>query len=577
MMAVLFALWTGPTGQVFAFDALPENVVVAQHNAKLNNLDNVIVRAKALSDGSGVGSANFNQGNLICSKSGVGETTVTFSRLDDEIPSSVRVDFLKIDVEGFELETMRGARRVLSNKPIIDLELHNFIHNGSVLRKIRRLLMRLGYSFYLQETIHFPPHGPYDDFDVAALSNQENPHIFCVPNVERKSWAHRALKAVKRNQLPDDLLAVANTWEALARSDPLWAILSEPGKRGRHWNCDAFFRNGEQQVKELLARAEASGALIGLGNALDFGCGVGRLSRAMASRFDKVIGIDISETMIKIARELNTDRPNLGFLLNKHNDLKILGDSQFDFVCSHITLQHIRPKLAESYIREFFRVTRPGGHVYFQIPSHPRSAGNDQSSLLNETALSPELCRAEILIRSSPAVLIAGTCDRIIAVVRNISDKPWLHRFNLGNHWLTLNGGMVQNDDGRSLLPPLVSGEAVEIALDVSAPIEPGEYRLELDLVQEGVRWFAQVGSSTTSVQVNVVATIRANESETEMPTAIVSNIDPVYKAAPAFEMHAVHRSRIESLAQEAGLKLIRCDDNLTDWVSYEYFFEKQI
>ncbi len=374
-----------------------------------------------------------------------------------------------------------------------------------------------------------------------------------------------------------DLQAVAETWEALARSDPLWAILSEPNKRGRHWDCDAFFGNGEQQVKELLARAEASGALIELGSALDFGCGVGRLSRALASRFDKVIGIDISETMIKIARELNTDRPNLGFLLNKHNDLKILGDSQFDFVCSHITLQHIRPKLAESYIREFFRVTRPGGHVYFQIPSHPRSAGNDRSSSSNSTDLPPELCRAEILIRSCPTVLFAGMCDRVIAVVRNITDRPWSHRFNLGNHWLTLNGGIVQNDDGRSLLPPLASGEAVEIALDVSAPIDPGEYRLELDLVQEGVRWFAQAGGSTTSLQVNVVAATRGNESKSELPKAIVSNIDPVYKVAPAFEMHAVHRSRIESLAQEAGMKLIRCDDNVTDWVSYEYFFEKSI
>jgi predicted ATP-grasp superfamily ATP-dependent carboligase len=43
-------------------------------------------------------------------------------------------------------------------------------------------------------------------------------------------------------------------------------------------------------------------------------------------------------------------------------------------VYSSITLQHMAPQLAESYIREFFRIARPGAHVIFQLPSRPRSA-----------------------------------------------------------------------------------------------------------------------------------------------------------------------------------------------------------
>lgn len=99
----------------------------------------------------------------------------------------------------------------------------------------------------------------------------------------------------------DDWRPVARTWEAHARSDPLWAVFSEPGKRGRKWDVDAFLETGEEFIDKTLRRAAAVGARVHHGMAVNFGCGVGRLSRALSYRFDKVAGIDISETMIRIA------------------------------------------------------------------------------------------------------------------------------------------------------------------------------------------------------------------------------------------------------------------------------------
>lgn len=361
--------------------------------------------------------------------------------------------------------------------------------------------------------------------------------------------------------------SVARTWEDLARSDPLWAVLSEPDKRARQWNADAFFETGEELVEKILSRAETAGARVKYGLAVDFGCGVGRLSRALARRFDKVIGIDVSETMVRIARELNKEHAGLSFLLNQRDDLRSLPDAFADFVCSHITLQHLRPAIAECYIRDLFRIARPGGYVYFQLPSHLIAPDV-------ETRMSADDCRAELTISSAPKVLGPGLVGRLAVRIRNAGPAAWRAPLYLGNHWRELDGKVRRYDDGRSLLPPLTSGETAEVILVVAAPALPGVYQLEVDVVQEGVRWFADVGNSTSSVSIDVKAGAQ-DELGPPSQRAIVDNIDPVYAPAPAFEMHGISRSRVEQIASEASMCIIRCDDYQTDWLSHEYVFEK--
>lgn len=367
----------------------------------------------------------------------------------------------------------------------------------------------------------------------------------------------------------EDVHAVARVWEALARSDPLWAVLSEPDKRGRKWDIDAFLATGEEFIEKVLGRAEAAGAQPGRGMAIDFGCGVGRLSRALSYRFDKVIGVDISETMIRIAGELNRDRPGLSFILNQRDDLGCMPDACADVVCSYITLQHVKPALAERYIGELFRIARPGGLVFFQVPSHLLSAEDAAGDL------SPEDCRAELQIRSAPERLTAGLTADLIVQVRNVGAGNWRVPLFLGNHWRALDGKVVTFDDGRSAVPPLARGDSAEITLGVAAPTQAGTYQLEVDVVQEGVRWFADEGSAASSVPIRVEAGAR-EEFGAHLPQAIVANIDPIYAAAPAFEMHGVPRRRVEEIAAASGMRLVLCDDHRTAWMSYGYYFEKQ-
>ena len=61
---------------------------------------------------------------------------------------------------------------------------------------------------------------------------------------------------------PDRLVTTQAVWEAQAQADPLWAVLSEPDKRGRGWNVVDFMATGEEHVAKALAKlAEFDGEL----------------------------------------------------------------------------------------------------------------------------------------------------------------------------------------------------------------------------------------------------------------------------------------------------------------------------
>jgi len=157
------------------------------------------------------------------------------------------------------------------------------------------------------------------------------------------------------------------TWSALGEDDPLWAILSDPAKRGGRWDITEFFAAGEAEIAAAEISADELAPRRAHGVALDFGCGVGRLSRALASRYAQVIGVDISASMIAHACRLNADIANLRFVENARSDLRFVSDASVDFVYSVITLQHMPAALQGAYIAEFMRVLAPNGLAVFQV------------------------------------------------------------------------------------------------------------------------------------------------------------------------------------------------------------------
>lgn len=158
-------------------------------------------------------------------------------------------------------------------------------------------------------------------------------------------------------------------WEKFSRTDPLWAILTVPGKEGNRWDIGEFFRTGVETVDAELQSVRRHHAGLRTGCALDFGCGAGRLTQALARHFDRVTGVDISEGMLELARRHNSHGERVSYVLNTTDDLRQFADGQFDFVYSLITLQHMAPSYARRYIAEFVRITAPGGAILFQMPA----------------------------------------------------------------------------------------------------------------------------------------------------------------------------------------------------------------
>ena len=108
--------------------------------------------------------------------------------------------------------------------------------------------------------------------------------------------------------------------------------------------------------------------------ALDFGCVVERLTRALAKYFNQCYGVDISEIMVAKATNLNKSIPGLQFIVNAKEHLHIFPDNHFDMIYSGRVLQHIpEDHVIKFYISEFVCTLKADGLLIFQLPSCPVS------------------------------------------------------------------------------------------------------------------------------------------------------------------------------------------------------------
>jgi len=168
-----------------------------------------------------------------------------------------------------------------------------------------------------------------------------------------------------------DLKHLQRNWDDLGRADPLWAVLTWPGKRGKRWDPEEFFAVGAAEIEALLRHIESLPVEVQRRKALDFGCGVGRLTQPLTEHFQEVWGVDIAPSMIELAGKYNRYGDRCKYRVNDSDDLRLFADATFDFVHSHLTLQHMHPHLARGYIREFIRVLAPGGLLVFQMAGEP--------------------------------------------------------------------------------------------------------------------------------------------------------------------------------------------------------------
>jgi 2-polyprenyl-3-methyl-5-hydroxy-6-metoxy-1,4-benzoquinol methylase len=186
---------------------------------------------------------------------------------------------------------------------------------------------------------------------------------------------------------------IQQSWDHFGKEDPFWAVLTNPAKKGGGWSESEFFGTGRHDIQAALQRITALGIDLHFEQALDFGCGPGRLTQALAEHFREVHGVDIAPSMIAKAQELNKHGARCIYHLNDQPNLQLFETDTFDLVYSWLVLQHMPKQLALGYIAEFARVTKPGGVMVFQIPDRRQHAQSAEH--MGKDNLPPEFWRAQ--------------------------------------------------------------------------------------------------------------------------------------------------------------------------------------
>lgn len=159
--------------------------------------------------------------------------------------------------------------------------------------------------------------------------------------------------------------SMRHDWDDRARHNAFHFIASWR----QDWNAEAFFASGEEDYQRLVAPPLARWQWAPQGKTiLELGCGAGRMSRSFASRFGRVVALDISSEMLARAKELLVGIPNIAWLQGNGRDLSVVDAESVDCVFSYIVLHHMPvERLALGYIREMLRVLKPGGAFLFQF------------------------------------------------------------------------------------------------------------------------------------------------------------------------------------------------------------------
>lgn len=141
------------------------------------------------------------------------------------------------------------------------------------------------------------------------------------------------------------------TWDALASADTA-RYVGDPAR-------------GEAELESLFGRLGADPCG---GTCVEVGCGPGRMTSALAARFDRVVAVDVSPAMVERARA-EVRAPNVEFRVVSGDRLDGVADAAADVLVCYLVLQHVPSRaVVLSYLREFARVLAPGGEAFVQLP-----------------------------------------------------------------------------------------------------------------------------------------------------------------------------------------------------------------
>lgn len=162
-------------------------------------------------------------------------------------------------------------------------------------------------------------------------------------------------------------------WNERAREDAHYYVAFG----ARHQDEDEFLATATEvvaaidwELKRFPAKANRRAR-----RALEIGCGPGRLMKPLSSRFGEIHGVDVSDEMVRIARERLAGIPHAHAHATNGSSLALFADESFDLVYSYAVFQHIPSReVVLEYMAEIRRVLKPGGVFRGQLSGLPPSA-----------------------------------------------------------------------------------------------------------------------------------------------------------------------------------------------------------
>lgn len=167
---------------------------------------------------------------------------------------------------------------------------------------------------------------------------------------------------------------VSAQWQHLGETEPHWSVLTNESyfQQNFHMNREAFYASGASELKMFEATLARAGVpRDGLHRCVELGCGVGRVTGPLATRFAEVIAVDISAAHLQVAED-HLRTLGIGNVRFRHlgsiDEVASLND--FDVLYSRIVLQHNAPPVTARLLRDLLAQLRPGGIAFFQVPTY---------------------------------------------------------------------------------------------------------------------------------------------------------------------------------------------------------------
>lgn len=150
-------------------------------------------------------------------------------------------------------------------------------------------------------------------------------------------------------------------WRRAGEAEPYWAVLSQPKYETAAIDAEgkaAFYAEGEQDISFAHSTIVKHFGQFTANHALDFGCGVGRLTAPMARLADYVTGVDVAPGMRKLANEHFARMQ-----ITNANAVDTIPGDDLDWINSYIVFQHIRPELGVQILRTLLGRLNVGGAI----------------------------------------------------------------------------------------------------------------------------------------------------------------------------------------------------------------------